>query len=371
MDGATDHTAAHRRRMPVAALLLLLVPIACGPAPDTAGDAAPQPRPVRVATVQDDAAPEVRRFVGRVTTVQTVGLSFRVPGRLVELPVQEGQEVPRGGVIAALDPAPFERAVREAQVRLTAARQEFERRSTLRERGIASEQALEQAQTDLDLAAVALENARQDLEHTRLPAPFDAIIARRLVANHTDVQAGQEVVRAQDVTEVRVVADVPEALLATFRAQDVLSLEAEFPFPERRRYPLAYREHATEPNAVTQTYRITFGMPRPEAGVILPGMSATVVAVLDRWRGNGAAASVSVPPTALGTDPDGRFIVWVLDEDAGTVRARPVTVGTARADRVPVLSGLAPGERIVTAGVPYLQDGMPVRPLDGVPVASE
>ena len=69
-----------------------------------------------------------RRFAGRVAAVQTVDLSFQVPGKLIEVPVLESQRVSKGDVIARLDPTDYDRAVREATINVEKAKRELDRR---------------------------------------------------------------------------------------------------------------------------------------------------------------------------------------------------------------------------------------------------
>ena len=318
-----------------------------------------EPRPVRIMTVETAADTVTHRFSGRVKAVQTVDLSFQVGGRLIELPIKEGQVVKKGEMIARLDPADFERAVREAKVNLTLAQQDFDRAQKLVRKNVAAAKTLDQARATLDLAKVALDDARQNLAYTRLFAPFDALVSRRLVDNFTTLAAGTQVVRIQDVSEVQVDVDVPESLLAQSHEKDVADISAEFLAAPGVRFPLDFREYSSEPNAVTQTYRVTLSMPRQEQFHILPGMTASVFVSLKK----DGAIGVRVPVSAVVADETKAFFVWVFDEESGTVSKRSVTLGTMDKKSVGVLSGLQPGEKIVTAGVQQIVDGMAVRSL--------
>ncbi|WP_299442571.1 efflux RND transporter periplasmic adaptor subunit [uncultured Rhodospira sp.] len=329
-------------------------------------------RPARIAEAKAADAMEVHTFPARTEAVQVVDLSFRVPGLLQDLPVKEGELVPEGEVIARLDPTQYERNVREAEVNLTSARQDFERKSQLVAENAVSRQAYDDARNALDLAEVALEKARQDLAYTTLSAPFDAIVSRRLVESFTNIQAGQPVVRLQDVSEIRVSADIPEYLIATHSQDDPLAVEAVFPFLADRVFPLAFREISTEADDVAQTYRVEYGMPRPEDAGILPGMTATMRARLP--RANTVEGAVTVPPGALvpatptaengdGADAEDSFFVWVVTSDNGAVSRRPVTVARMTNDLAFIAAGLKAGDKVVTAGVHHLREGMRVRPL--------
>lgn len=153
-----------------------------------------------------------------------------------------------------------------------------------------SEQQYDNAKAERDLAAVALEQAEARLEDTRLTAPYDAVVTRRLVDGFTFIAAGTTVVRIQDLSEVRLAVNAPEALVTRVAQTDIASVEATFPNLPGRTFPLEYREQSTEIDAVTQTYRVVLGMPRPEGANILPGMTASVrVELRDRNDGHGSA----------------------------------------------------------------------------------
>ncbi len=361
------------------ALLLPLVSAGCDEAGTPAAEATTPDdivRPAKMATAQPALGIEVHEFPARTEAVQEVDLSFRVPGLLSRLPITEGELVLAGALVAALDDTDFALALREAEVSLKGARQDFERKRELVNRNVVSRQAFDDAQTAVDLAEVAVDKARQDLDYTRLEAPFDAIISRRLVESFTNVQSGQQIMRLQDVSEIRVVADIPEHLVARHYEGNEPKVEAIFPFLAGRSFPMAFREISTDANDVAQTYRIEFGMPRPEDVNILPGMTATVRATVS-FRGLRqdavripAGALVPVRPRRADTNEAGAeetatgdFFVWAVDAASGAVARRPVEIGHMDNRMVTVLSGLAAGETVVTAGVHHLRDGMRVKPL--------
>ena len=333
---------------------------ACSPAEPE--EQAP-PRAARIEAVQAAATSNQREFVGRVEARLTVDLSFQVGGRLAEFPVSEGELIEQGAVVARLETQDFERARREAQVQLQQARQNLDRQSTLNERGIASDAALEDAQTAYDLRAVALDNARQNLEYATVNAPFDGLISRRLVDNYTTVSAGQPVVRIQDISELRVAIQVPESLIAQVDREDKPEMVARFPFLPDQSFTLEYRELVAEPDQASQTYTALFALPDNLPANILPGMTASVTVNLPQ-AASATELGVVAPLSALSSNPDGSFSVWIYDDETGAVSRRDVLAGPIEGGQVVIHSGLEPGEEIVTAGVTALHEGMLVRPIN-------
>lgn len=190
----TDHPAppapralapAAKRALPclrAGAIGLVLALTACteDPAQQAAG-----PLAVRVATVESVEALATRHFAGRVDAVRTVDLAFEVGGRIVEMPATPGSFVPKGELVAALDPVDFELAVRGAEVQRDRAQKEHARARVLLARKSVSEAAYDRAEAEFRLADVALDQARRNLAYARLEVPFDALVTRRWIEAFT------------------------------------------------------------------------------------------------------------------------------------------------------------------------------------------
>lgn len=321
------------------------------------------PKPVRLFEVQEQEPLQTRQFVGRVNALTTVDLAFQVGGELVELPIQQGSVVPAGELIAALDPTDYQRQLEQAKVQYDQARRELERGRPLREKGFLTPSALDTLESNFELARVARDRAQRNLDYTRLHAPFDALISRRLIERFSSVQAGMPLVRVQDVTELRVQINVPEQLMMQAQRGQGHEIYASFSQLPDLRLPLTYREHATEADPVTQTYAVTFALPRPEEASILPGMTLTVTVLPDlpvqtqtTWW---------IPFSALDTRQADAFQVWIYDAASAQVMPRQVEVGRLLADQVEILQGLSLGEQIVSSGISHLHPGQPVRPFTG------
>ena len=284
-----------------------------------------------------------------------------------------------------------EAAVRAAAAKLANAKAELERYARLVKSSAVSQSEYELAQTaytvaqEEHLAAVqlfqkgtaarreeikaqeavvrGLEGRRADaklqLTDSTLHAPYDGVIARRLVEQGQSIQVNQPVVRVQSTGTIDIVVDVPEAVMANdIRSIDISSMAAEISSAPGRRYPVRIKEIAQVADPVTQTFPVRFEMRSPSGVTILPGMTATVTVNYRRPRDN----RILVPISAVCKLDAGEQAVWVLEPD-GIVRARRVAMGVARGGDVEILQGLSPGERIVVAGVTFLREGMKVRDL--------
>ncbi|MGR3465249.1 efflux RND transporter periplasmic adaptor subunit [Limimaricola sp.] len=340
-------------------ILLTALSVALGAGQVFAQDA---PRPVKLVTVSPETGGLSRQFFGRIAARQTVDLAFQVGGQIVEYPVLEGETVAGGGLVAALDPEPFELAYEQAELRKDQADRDLERLSQL-SRSTVSEAALQDARTAASLAQVALRDAERAREKSRLQAPFEALLAERLVANFTTVAAGTPVARLHDMSELQIEIEVPEILFQRAGRDPDMALSARFPGGSES-YPLSIAEVTSQSTAVGQTFRLTLSFDAAAAPQVLPGSSVTVTARLA-----GGAAGLPVPTTALVPAADGSVSVMLFqeDENGARVTAQPVEVEPGADGGFVVTDGLSGGEEIVAAGAARLEDGEAVRRFTGFP----
>ena len=199
--------------------------------PDMLGPHAAIVRPAVVIEVTAERPIEVRTFPGTLHPARSSQLAFRVGGPLIHLPVEEGELVAAGSLLAEIDPRDFELAVAELSARLDAARATQElavlhhrRQAQLVGRGHASRAILDEAIADRDRTAAEtasltqqLETARAALDDTRLIAPFDGRVARLHVEQHDYVSARQPAIILHDISAADFIVDLPERMISRLR----------------------------------------------------------------------------------------------------------------------------------------------------------
>lgn len=302
-----------------------------------------------------------RKFFGRVTAKETVDLAFQVGGQIVDFPAVEGEPIPQGGLIARLDLEPFELALAQAQTQQVQADRNLARFRQL-EGSAVSQVSVDDANTQADLAAIAVQNAERSLRQATLEAPFTALVASRNVANFSSIGAGTPVVRLHDMSELRIEIDVPEIIFQTAGENPDVDLSARFPAIDGE-FDLQVREFNAETSSVGQTFRITLGMPPPDAQVILPGSSVTVTAILRLGE-----PRVLIPTSAVLTADDGGAQALLFEPagaDEGTVRRVDIEIEPTPEGDVQIISGLGEGQEIVASGASLLADGQTVRRFTG------
>ena len=337
-------------------------------------------RPVKVMTVVSSGRGGGLQFPGKVRADQRVELAFKVVGgRLFELPIagKEGGYVKKGELLARIDPKDFQTDLRKAEGRLKQAeaaldlaKSDYARVQRIRKEdpGATSQamvdkrrETVNQAQGRIKSLKASVDTAKNLLSYTYLRAPFAGLIASRYVDNFQDVKPKQPIARLEDISNVELLIDVPENVMAVSRAGGPGSVTAvaEFPTAPGKQYPLKLKEFATKADPATQTYQVAFQMPQSEDINVLPGMTATVTISFSSQETE--AKSIFIPAIAVMTDPNGNNYVWLVDSAEMTVHKKEVKTGRlAGSENIDVQEGLEGGETLVVAGGTKLQEGMKV-----------
>lgn len=335
------------------AMFALVAALLSSPAPassQTAGQDASKPGalPTAEATVATVAEEEV--LDGVIEAVNRSTVSAQTSGRIIDLPFDVDDFVEQGQVIVRFrdteQKAGVERAqasLDEAQAQLAQAQSEYERIRSLLDKKLVSKAQMDQARAAYesakarqDAATAALTQAREQLEHTVVRAPYSGIVVARHVEIGETATVGQALMTGLSLEHLRVVVDVPQQYIDALRRNraarvllpDGTSLDAR----SIRIFPYA--------SDTSHTFRVRVTLPEGQHGVY-PGMLVKVAFV------SGHKQSLLVPADAV-VHRSEVTAVYVLDKQ-GKLHFRQVRAAAARPDgRVPVLAGLDAGEIVVT-----------------------
>lgn len=359
-------TASPRRARALLATAMLLALTACDraeKAPAAAG------RPVQVFKVGASTFSNDVQLSGEIQAEKNVALGFRIGGRVTERPVNIGDRVAAGQVIARLDPALERNAVTAAKAALEAARGEvatarstFERQERLMAQGFTTRPrfdlalaAQETAQAQLENAEAQLELAQDRLGFTELRADVAGTVTARNIEPGEVVQAGQTVVQIARDDGRDAVFSVPASLLeakASDRTIRVALADSPGITATGR-----IREIAPQADPVTRTFQVRVGLLNPPEAMRL---GSTIVGTIE----TSSAVIMAIPAGAL-TQSGNSPAVWILDPAKSTVSLRNIDILRFDPGEVIVSQGLEPGETIVSGGIQVLHPGQRVTPIQG------
>ena len=278
--------------------------------------------------------------------------------------MRAGEQVKKGQLLAALDPSDFRNQLADRQAQYDLAESQYQRGISLRDRGVISEAQFDEIEAKRRQAQAALSLARDNVNYTRLKAPYGGTVARTEVENYQFVQAKQPILYLQGDKNIDIEFAVSERFLANLKKDgEDYQPELRFEGAPDKVFKASYKEHEASADDRTQTYIITLTMPNPEGILVLPGMSVDVAIDLSKIMRK-ATAWPQVPVEAV-FNPDGKDSahVWRFNPEDGTVSAVPVTLGQVIGNGVEITAGLETGDKVVGAGVHHLKEGQEVREL--------
>ena len=293
-----------------------------------------------------------------VESVSASQLAFQVPGRIERILVEEGAQVTRGQPLAELDDTDYQLQMREATAQFGQLQADLERKRELLEEGILSPAAIEPLEAAMVSARVARDAAQRNIGHSTLEAPFDGVIARRMVEPNMVIDAGMPVFQLRDQRQIEVGVDLTERAALALPLGPELQARGELVIAELQ-LPLAYKEHSTQPEPGSRTYRLILRGDPPDDFNLLPGMAMHVTLSMPQAERDQPAGFL-LPLTALQTAPDGGHFVWVVED--GHARRRDLTVRDLGDGQALIEGPFSTDDQVVVAGAGKLFDGQPIQP---------
>lgn len=323
------------------------------------------PRPVVTEIVEANGIHAGRSIPGAIAAATEVRMAFQTLGRMTDRPVDMGDRVRAGDLLARLDPEDLagttraaEAALAAAEVNLTTTANTAERVRALARRNVASDAQLERAEQALSAARSAVDQARAQLESARdaeryavMTAPIAGVVSDVRAAPGAVVAAGDPILTLSSEDDLEAVVDLTEAQL-----RGILPTTELLVWRDRDTdAPVSGRVDRIAPVAdiQTRTWRVHIELP--------PGTGFRLGSLIRVSLAGGAGGALTVPTAALVHRAEGPA-VWTVRRDAATatVALTPVAIGAVSGARVEVSSGLAAGDEVVIRGVNSLTDGQAV-----------
>ncbi len=328
-------------------------------------------RPVRFIMVSGESGARDRSFVGTSKSSRESRLSFKVSGTVTEVPVQIGQRLNAGDLIARLDAATYSLQVQQAQASLVEAQANernaaatYDRTKALYANNNASRNDLDAARAQAESvkaqvgsANKALEIARLNESYTQLRAGPDCSIASIDIEVNENVSAGQQVAAVSCGDEFEVEIDVPESLIGSI--DEYTPVQVTFGAIANMQFSGEVTEVAVASVSGAATFPVVVRLVESHPS-LRSGLAAEVIFQFDTLAASG---SVVLPVAAVIRDPAGTFVYVATPTEVpgqALISRKPVTLGELTSSGIEVLDGLAAGDRVVTAGLSVIRDGQRV-----------
>lgn len=358
---------------------LLVLPLGCRktvPAPRTL-------TPVRAAAVEWVSANQGNTYSANIEPYAQVNLAFKSNGYIESIRqvrgadgrmrnVGEGDRVAKGTVLATVQQDEFQEKVSQANAQLSKAQADyqraklsFDRTSSLYKANAVTKPDYDNANAQLESAKAAVQNAQASvteagiaLGYCQLRAPFDSWVLKRSVDVGSLVGPATNGFTVADTRDVKAVFGVPDTAIGRIRlgSPEMVSTDA---VPGPFRGHVSAISPAADPKSRVYSVEVTIAnkQNRLKSGMIASitignshaGKSVPVVPLSAVVRGLGNGDSFAV------------FVVGNSGGDVATVRKQEVSLGDAYGNMIAVLSGVEPGQRVVSSGATMIRSGEDVR----------
>jgi len=318
----------------------------------------PPPEAVTTTRAQQEEWPSTVSAVGTVTAVQGVTVSADLPGIVVKIAFESGRTVRQGDVLVQLDTRQEEAQLTAAVAASDLARLNLKRMQGLKESGVIAQADYDRAAAESKQDDAKVGEIRATLARKTIRAPFAGILGLRQVNLGQYLAAGAPVVALQSLHPIYVNFAVPQQEVARLRPGATVQLTASTANLAATGRITAV-DSVVDPATRNVSVQATFANPD---GRLRPGMFVEAQVLM-----GASQPVVSLPASAVSYAPYGDSVFIVEDvkgPDGKTfrgVRQQFVKLGPARGDQVAVVSGLKPGEEVVSSGVFKLRNGAAVR----------
>jgi membrane fusion protein (multidrug efflux system) len=297
--------------------------------------------------------------MGSVTAVQGVMVSADLPGIVEKINFESGRMVRRGDLLVKLDTSQEEAQLAAAVAQRHLAKLNFDRMRELRESGVISQSDYDRATAQAAQDEGRVGEIRATIERKTIRAPFSGLLGIRQVNLGQYLAPGAPIVPLQSLSPIYVNFAVPQREVGHLRAGAAVQLKAEGGADVLGTGRITAVDSVVDPATRNVQVQATFDNP---VGRLRPGMFVETHVLM-----GASQPVVSLPASAISYAPYGDSVFVVEDvkgADGKTyrgVRQQFVKLGGARGDQVAVVSGLKPGEEVVTSGVFKLRNGAAVR----------
>jgi membrane fusion protein, multidrug efflux system len=324
-----------------------------------AGAYTPPPEAVTSLVVKREQWPSTTAVIGTIEAVHGVVVSADLPGTVAKINFDSGKAVQAGDILVELDTRQERAQLAALEAQRDLAKINYGRNEQLVKEGVISKSeydttSAQQKQTEANVGEI-----RATIERKIIRAPFSGVLGIRKINLGQYLSAGSAIVQLQSLNPIYVDFGLPQQALTQVHVGRSLRVTSE-DLPGK-----AFTGRVTALDSVvdqtTRNVQVQATLPNPD-GKLHPGMFVQVAVVQGEDR-----SVISLPASAISYAPygDSVFVITDLQDKQGKtyrgVKQQFVKLEGSRGDQVAVVSGLNPGDEVVTSGVFKLRNGAAVQ----------
>src|SRR6266542_3614955 len=319
---------------------------------------APPPTAVTTLGAKRDTWPATLNLIGTAQAIQGVTVSADLPGTVDKINFESGKPVHAGDLLVELDTRQERAQLAAAEAQRDWARINFNRAQELVKQGVLAQTEYDNTSAQQKSTEAQVGEIRATIERKTIRAPFSGILGLRQVNLGQYLAAGQAIVPLQSLNPIYVNFGVPQQTAAQARVGRTLQVTSDNLPGDVFTGRVTAADSVV--NEATRNIQMQATLPNPD-GKLRPGMFVQVKVTM-----GASSQAIALPASAINYAPygDSVFIVTQLQDPRGKsylgVRQQVVKVEGSRGDQVAVVSGVNPGDEVVTSGVFKLRNGAAV-----------
>jgi membrane fusion protein (multidrug efflux system) len=288
--------------------------------------------------------------VGTTTANESLNLTAKVSDTVSKIHFSDGAFVNRGDILVELTKDAEATRLAEARASADDARKQFERLQNLADRNLIAPTDVDEARTRAQTADARLEGVMVAMDDRLIRAPFSGVLGFRNISEGSLLSPNTVITTLDDISLIKLDFTIAEIYLADVQiGQSVKALSVVY---QDRAFEGTVRVVGSRIDPVTRSVSVRAHIDNPD-GTLRPGMLLTVTLALNEYE------AIVIPEQAV-VPSQGKQYVFTVDEE-NIARRVEVELGRRRPGMVEVISGVVPGQRVVTQGTVQVRPGQPVR----------
>ncbi len=301
--------------------------------------------------VKAGSIPIEAHVIGTLVAANNTEITPEIAGHVAKIFFQDGGVIVKQGTkLVQLDDAAYKAKLTSDKANLIYSETDYKRKVLLGKQGAISQQAIDQALADLKTKEAAVEESEVDVSKMLLTAPFDGVLGKFNISPGDYVTVGQKIVSLTDIQHLHVEYSVSEKYLAQLKPGQTIKITTSS-YPNKE-FTGVVKFISPTINNEDRTISLYAELSNEEH-LLTSGMFVNVIQEL------GSENNVMIiPANSLVPTIDGQQVYKIVDNK---VMAVSVNIGQRIQNAVQITSGLALGDKVVTAGQQKLKDGMAVQ----------